>query len=80
MVTVTAHATGWHIHATGTGSPHPFTADLGACPYPDGHKSQLKLASCPTGYHRSHVERIVTVVSKTYDRKATVPEVPPLPI
>ncbi len=78
-VTITAHATGWNIEATGTGSPYPFTASLPACPDPDGHKGHQKFASCPTGYHLFHVERLVAAVAKSYGRRTEAPAVPVLP-
>lgn len=78
-ITVTAALTGWDIEATGTGSPYPFLASLPACPSAEGHTGQKPRAACPTGYHRSHVERLVTAVAKSYGKSTPVPEVPTLP-
>jgi hypothetical protein len=51
-ITVTAHATGWHIEATGT-SPYPFTADLPAC---DCDGAKVKASSPCAGHTHGHLE------------------------
>ena len=91
-ITVTATETGWHVEGVAPGSPHRFTADLGACDCDPKTNKKFK-ASLPCdrvpashrngsgssgGYHASHVETFVKRVAATYQGKTPVPAIPPL--